>query len=286
MGSAKNLQPEKFEGMSIFRPPLCRELTGRQFSLVMDDGFDRVIHFVSDNELSVSVNGGEAAIYAYECLKAEDKTYFVNYEIPGKWPRVGVSIVLDLEQSLVTAATANLGQNPAYPRMPAIEFTFGAIEGEDGTVPTIRHGYTRDLVGRGINWCYGTFDVIHVYASERFYRVGFSPRRIESMRRKAEAEGRTFTPMANPMGAYEDYADYIKIKDDVYLVSLLETNLCRTRGHGNSLLFVMNFKDMHDVGRSFGTNDDGGDENYTFGAFGEDYDATETLNRESHYFIR
>ncbi len=87
-------------------------------------------------------------------------------------------------------------------------------------------------------------------------------------------------------GVYEDHAAYIKIKDGVYLVSLLETQLCRQRGHGNSLLFLMNLNEMHDVGRSFGTNDAGEDENYTFGAFGEDYDASDTLALKSTYYIR
>ena len=77
-----------------------------------------------------------------------------------------------------------------------------------------------------------------------------------------------------------------KVKDGVYIVSLLETLLCRTRGHGNSLLFLMNLNEMHDVGRSFGTNDKGEDENYVFGAFGCDFDAHETLERKSTFHIR
>ncbi len=285
MENKKVLAPDKFEGMSIFCPPLCCELAGRSFKLVMEDGYDYAVKFIDGKKLVFGREGDEGT-YDYECLKSEALTYFVNFEIPGRFPRVGISIVLDTEQSLATMVTSNLGQDPTYPRMTAVEFTFGAIEKPDGTVPKIRHGYTDELVGRAVNWCYGTFDVVHIYVTERLYRVGFSPRRIESMRRRAEAEGRTFTPNANPMGAYEDYAHYIKIKDDLYLVDLQETHLCRSRGHGNSLLFLMNFKDMHDVGRSFGTNDDGEDENYTFGAFGADYDASETIKRESRYFIR
>ena len=213
---------------------------------------------------------------------------FLNFEEENVFPRIGYSLVLDLEQSLVTLAIAHLGRNPKYSRMPDIEFVFGAILDELGNGPAIRHGYTADLAGRAINWNYGTFDIIHVYSSERYYRVAFSPRRIQSMIEQMKAEGRELPPPpadAN-RGVYEDYADYIKIKDGLYLVSLLETQLCRSRGHGNSLLFLMNLKEMHDVGRSFGTNDAGGDENYLFGAFGEDYDAGETLARKSTYYIR
>ena len=170
--------------------------------------------------------------------------------------------------------------------MPSADFTFGAIQRSDGTVPGIRHGYTPDLVGKAVNWNYGHFDVVHVYSSERYYRVAFSPARLRRMQERMQAEGQPAPEAGALRRVYEDYGSYVKIKDGLYIVSLLETILCRKRGHGNSLLFVMNFHDLHDVGRSFGTNDQGGDENYVFGAFGEYFDARETLEKESTYHIR
>ena len=47
----------------------------------------------------------------------------------------------------------------------------------------------------------------------------------------------------------------------------------------------MNLKEMHDCGRSFGTNAEGLDENYTFGAFGTRYDAGREMSLESMYYI-
>jgi hypothetical protein len=47
----------------------------------------------------------------------------------------------------------------------------------------------------------------------------------------------------------------------------------------------MNLNEMHDAGRSFGTSVDGKDENYTFGAFGTRYDASEEMKRPSMYYI-
>ena len=55
---------------------------------------------------------------------------------------------------------------------------------------------------------------------------------------------------------------------------------------GHSLLFVMDLNTLHDVGRSFGTNGDWGDENYTLGAFGELFDASDILAKDSTYYIR
>ena len=286
MDQQKRLEPEKFEGMSIFRPPLCHELTGKRFLLDLDDGYKWLLELNDQETLLFGKAEAAPRAYRYDCLKPEEITYFINFEEENTFPRIGYTLVLDLEQSLVTLAVASMGQDPKFPHMPAIRFIFGGIADEQGVSPSIRHGYTPDLVGRAINWCYGTFDVVHVYSSERYYRVAFSAKRMERLRARMEAEG--INPEENAAqrrGAYEDYAAYIKIKDGVYLVSLLETQLCRSRGHGNSLLFLMNLNVMHDVGRSFGTNDQGQSENYVFGAFGEDYDASETLAKPSLYFV-
>lgn len=281
----KMIEPKKFEGMSIYRPPLCHELAGRTFELAMDSGFDYCLKVKDRETLCFHKVRDAEKQYRFDCLKVEKFSYFVNFEEPGLQPRVGFTLILDLEQSLVTMAVARLGLDPKFPCMPSIDFIFGWIKREDGLVPKIRHGYTRDMVGTAINWNYGTFDVGHVYASERYYRVAFTPKRLEQMRREAEANGRT--PPDNPSrGVCEDYASYIKIKDGIYVLSLLETQLCRTVGHGNSLLFLMNLKEMHDVGRSFGTNNDLQGENYTFGAFGEYFEASDTLAKTSNYFIR
>lgn len=282
MDQQKRLEPEKYEGMSIFRPPLCHELTGKRFLFDLDDGFKWRLELKDHETLLFGKAEAAPRAYRYECLKPEEITYFINFEEEGAFPRIGYTLVLDLEQRLVTLAVANMGQDPKFPKMPAIRFVFGGILNEKGEAPTVRHGYTPDLVGRAINWNYGTFDVVHVYSSERYYRVAFSEKRLARLKARMEAEG--IKPDAR-RGAYEDYAAYIKIKDGLYLVSLLETQLCRSRGHGNSLLFLMNLNVMHDVGRSFGTNDQGQNENYVFGAFGEDYDAGETLAKPSLYFV-
>ncbi len=167
MDGKKNYEPDKFEGMSIFRPPLCRELTGKSFTLDLDDGYIRKLELIDAQTLRFGKAEGERRTYSYECLKAEEQTYFINFEEEHVFPRAAYSIVLDLEQSLVTMAVSHLGQDPKYPRMPSIDFVLGGIMGDKGEAPAIRHGYTPDLVGRAITWSYGTFDVIHVYSSER-----------------------------------------------------------------------------------------------------------------------
>ena len=280
------MKPNPFEGLSVYRPPLVYELTGRQFRLVFDDGYDRTLVFRDRKTLSFGKDGEEKD-YAYDCLKIADRCYFVNFEDPSLRPRVGITLVLDLVQDLVTMARASIYWHPAIPKMPGIDFVFGGITREDGTIPTVRHGFTADLAGKSIDWNYGSFNIAHVYATERYYRVAFTPRALARVRRNNPALfERPREPRPVQTDVYEDYGFVIKIRENIYLVGLLETMLARRNGHGNSLLVLMDLEEMHDVGRSFGTNNDGEDENYTFGTFGDFYDASDVLSKTSSYFIR
>ena len=288
MADEKKLTPDKYEGLSIFRPPLCFELAGKAFELVMDDGFDKNLVFVDEKQLKYGA-AGEEKCYEYDCLKMDDQCYFVNFEErPFTEPRLGITLILDTRESLVTAALATLGRDPKFPRMPSVDIVFGAIRKEDGTLPQVRHGFTADMAGTSIDWNYGSFNIAHVYWSERYYRVAFTPRALERVRKnnpQMMAGGDSQERRELPKAAYEDYMHAIKIRDGIYGVSLVETNLCRRNGHGNSLFFLMNLNEMHDVGRSFGTNGDNEDENYTFGAFGAWFDAKTVSEMPGMYYI-
>ena len=281
------MKPNQHTGMlSVFRPPLVYELSGRKFTLVFDDGYDRNLVFKDRKTLSFGT-AGEEKVYAYECLKAADRCYFVNFEDPALRPRLGITLVLDLEQDLVTMALARLYTNPKIPGIPSDEYVFGAILREDGTVPTVRHGYTEELRGISISWNYGNFDIAHVYASEHYYRVSFSARGLaRAYRGRPELRRGMGDRTPSPQDIYEDYLTPIKIRDRIYLVGLLETVKARKQGHGNSILVLMNLDEMHDVGRSFGSNNEGGNGNNTFGAFGAYHDASSVLARKSTLYIK
>lgn len=284
-GSEGTPAPKRFEGMSQYRPPLCYELVGRTLELVMDTGRDYVITFSDRQRLSFGEKGTEAAEYAYDCLKAEEDTYFVNFEITGAQPRTGLSFVLDMEQSLVTACRCTVGENPRYPRMCKPRIYFGAIRREDGTLNELRHGFTDDMVGKAIHWRYGDVEVLHVYSSERYYRITQTREGMEKLRTQ---KPEIFERLAKREreGVYEEPCNMIKIKDGIYVFEINEETANRSRGGGNDLFFLMNLDRLYDVGRSFGYSDQGIPENYTYGAFGEYYDASELLSKESTGFIR
>ena len=278
-------KPPVFEGMSQYRPPLCFELVGQKLELCLDDGYEYELFFKDRKVLTFGRSDQEKKEYAYDCLKPEDVTDFVNFEMTGAVPRTGATFVLDMEQSLVTANFTTIGVNPKYPKMPCPHIIFGGIRKEDGTVPTVRHGYTADLVGKAIHWQYGTLAVVHVYSSERYYRLtiakeDFIGREIPDTEEFRERRRREM------MRLYEEPGDYIKIKEGIYVFNANEELACRERGQGNNLFFLMNLNRMHDVGRSFGHNGDGNPENYTYGAFGNYYDASELLARDSTEYIR
>ena len=281
------MKPDQFTGMlSVYRPPLVYELVGKRFTLVFDDGYDRILTFRDRRTLSFGREGEEKE-YPYECLKIAEKTYYVNFEDRDFRPRTGLTLVVDLVQDLVTLATARVGVNPKVPGLPTIDFLFGGILREDGTVSDSRHGYTTDLIATSIDWNYGYFDIAHVYATEHYYRITFSPRGLARVYRGRpeyrNAENYRYTKKGD---VYEDYFTAIKIHDRIYLVSLLETVKARKVGHGNNLLLLMDLDEMHDVGRSFGSNREGGSGNNTLGAFGVFNDAGDMMARKSDLFIR
>ncbi|MBQ6603031.1 MAG: MoaF N-terminal domain-containing protein [Eubacterium sp.] len=274
--------PKKFDGFSQYRPPLSFDLLGRSFTCVMDSGYDYVLKFTDEKKLSFKEAGKRAKSYAYECLKCDDRTYFVNFELTGSNPRCGLSVVLDLEQDLTTFVFAWTGLNPKLPKLPSTSIVFGAVLKEDGTLAERRHGYTADLTGLAIHWYYSTMEVVHVYTSERYYRIALPQSFLDKMAAKG-------TPIEDGgpslVHFFEEPANYVKIKDGIYLLSFVEEQMHRELGAGGSMLYLMDLNRMHDVGRGFGIGFDGRPENYTFGAFGEPVEH-ELMDKPSYYWIR
>ena len=197
-----------------------------------------------------------------------------------------MTFFLDTEQSLVTVEYIRIGVNPRLPKLPVTEIIFGAIRKEDGSIPSIRHGYTSEMVGKAIDWNYGRLTVVHVYSSERYYRLTMSREQTELMKAR-NPEMLASLEAQNAGHVYEEPCDYIKIKDGLYIFSMTERRNNITNGQGNNLLFLMNLNRMYDVGRSFGHDGSTGlPENYTYGAYGRYYDASDVIAQKSTLFIR
>ena len=72
----------KFPGLSQYRGPLCYELAGKTFRLVMDSGKVYSLRFLDEKSLQWSEEAGPARVDAYRCLKGDDTTYLVNTRLP------------------------------------------------------------------------------------------------------------------------------------------------------------------------------------------------------------
>ena len=252
-----------YEGLlSKWKSPFCFELAGQTFHLVMDDGHEYLLNFVSGEIVMWSERGEPARWEHYECLKGDETTYFINAEMHGFKYRTGATLVLDTEQRLVTMLIATHGENPKHPFMVTQRFIFGAIKMDGEELPRKRHGYTMDMAGTRITWAYDErFVVTHVYYHPNYYRMG------------PMAASRQLTPeqiAAREKNPTDEPSTYIKIKENLYLFSFNEkTHFLREGGNGNDMTLLIDTARMHDVGRSFGL--DGRTripENYMFSAIG------------------
>ena len=229
----------EFESNEKYLKKLDYDLVGKSFYLVMDNGKDIVFNFLSGEIITYSENSSALKWEKYGCLKLDDTTFFVVLEKRGLPERTCVTTVLDLENNLVTMATTRQNVIPERKRMAFSDIVFGAIKEEGKELPIVRHHYTSDLTGKKVTWTYANgFINTHLYVSDMYYRI-----RILD------------TPDSTGIDAwnYDEPARYIKIKENVYMLSFIEENLNKmdaSKG-GNNLIILANFKTMKDVGRSF-----------------------------------
>jgi uncharacterized protein len=277
-------KPE-FYGLARYCPPFNYELAGKQFRLVMDKENDYYVSFLTGSTLEWSKFSDAKIIREnYECAKIDDLTYFVNFELSNYSPRTNITLVLDMEQRLVTFVRTYTGFSERYPYLVESDFDFGAIDIPGFPLPDKRHGYTTDLVGKRACWTYGpNMSIVHVYYSPNYIRATFPPDRKPQepadpgMREEMERY------------PYDEPTTYIKIKHGIYVVSVIEKNRSRRGDTGNSLLFLMDMIRVHDVGRSFGnTPPDSGavrPENYLFAAYGDFVYSDGVLESQKNVYI-
>jgi hypothetical protein len=248
----KNICQYGRDSIVQYCPPLCFELSGQMFELVMDDGYDFFLNFTSEKTLEWNRAGAEVSSAHYECLKGDESTYLVSYELENVIPRVNHTFVIDMENMLVTRIIARIGQNPKYPYLISTEFDFGAIRREASALTFKRHGYTSDMIGTAVEWTYGSsLTTVHIYYCANFYRL-ISPR-------DNPEDDWAFTELMRALPSSDEPAVYIKIKDGMYLFSLTEQNAEKlTQGRfmfrSNTLCFLQNYKRLYQVGRGFGTS--------------------------------
>lgn len=229
----------EFETNEKYLKKLDYDLAGKCFHLVMDNGRDIIYNFLSGEILTYSENGSPLKWEKYGCLKIDESTFFVVFEKRGLPERTCITNVLDLENSLVTVATTRQNVIPERKRMAFSDIVFGAIKKEGEELPVARHHYTSDLIGKQVTWTYANgFVNTHLYVSDMYYRI-----------RVLDAPDNAAADAWN----YDEPARYVKIKENIYMLSFIEENLNKMdplKG-GNNLIILADMKNMRDVGRSF-----------------------------------
>ncbi len=251
---SSTLQPESsFEGISQYRQPLCFELSGKFFDFIFDDKRELLVEFKDKQNVSITEDG-QTEGHKYEALKCRDLIYLVLIEKKGRKPREGIIFVIDLEQYLVTGNFLTQGAVEGYERLVVRDLTFGRIARPGAPITAKRHEYTKDLIGKKIEYTYSPyFSIIHIYR-EKDCRVA----NTEMMKKR----GLSSVPMDK---FFEEPCIYIKITDGVYVFSWIESNY----GSGTQGFMLMDTDRTHDVGCFFGVAPDGKPECYLVSAVGK-----------------
>ncbi|MCE5342841.1 MAG: NAD(P)H-binding protein [Eubacteriales bacterium] len=264
------IRPERpaFEGMSQYCEPFNFELAGQTLRLVLDNGKKYVASFLDGHSLRWGEEGAAGAVEYYDCAKGAEDVYFVNFELVNGKPRTNLTLIVDTAERLVTMVKTITGYHKKFPYMTDSTYFFGAIDVPGFELPTRRHKFTTDLLGKRIHWHYAPgVEIVHVYYATDYMRVAMP---------EGKGWGNTDPVEWDEMirrEPYDEPAAFIKIKHGLYVVSCMEKNMACRGWTGNSLLFLIDTVRVHDVGRSFGhAGMETGKvhtENYLFGAFGE-----------------
>jgi len=248
----KPLNPKKYV------TEFCTELVGKSFMFVMDDGYEYVASFLTGDAVMWAKHGEPFVWEKYHCLKSDDTTYFVIMDVANAEVRTLRTVVIDLEQALVTFQIARQGLVPGRPRLVKTEFIFGAIRQDNKELTFKRHAFSDELVGRKITWHYSSgFVNTHIYTSENYYRI----RPLEKEIAPADSSQEVLDKIKaqeeqDAKWLYEEPFRCVKIKDNCWLCSGIEENMNRVNNMtgGNNLVFLTNMNVGLDVGRTFSMN--------------------------------
>lgn len=234
-----------------YSQPKTYELVGKTFRLVMDSGYDIELNFISEETCRWKVIGSETMDSAYHCVKADDTTYFLSVQVSSDENHM---YVLEIEQRLVTRQTLTKGLNPKMPCILTSVFDFGAIDVDGYRLPFKRHCFTVEMLGTCAQWRWGMDHYTkHAYLESDYYRITWDD---------AGATADSFDESCEIQPATDEPARFVKIKDQMYLFSLIESNSERFLGENqnfrsNDLTLLQNYDKGFLTGFGFGARRNG-----------------------------
>jgi hypothetical protein len=91
-------------GIDQYCPPFCFELAGQSFFFEMDDGYDYELKIIDEKTLEWNFVGKEPAKAEYLCLKGDDTTYLLSFELQGVKQRKTILSLLIRKTGLLRAS--------------------------------------------------------------------------------------------------------------------------------------------------------------------------------------
>ena len=233
------------------RPPFSEKLAGKVLTIKFGDHPELTYKFDSAESLEWSEAGSPFKKEYCQTMELYEGSnlFYLNHVRSYTFPTVGLAFIIDMDKGLVTLVHASIGGNDRIREVDR-SFHFGYIANEGGTAPQQLHDFTKEMEDLIIDWNYdkkGSVVARHIYVNHKykFDRILINGATI------------------NCTGMY---CDYVKIRDNIYIMSWIETN---TQGvQGCALIDLRDRSKVYDVGSFFGINRAGNFESYTFGAKG------------------
>ena len=209
------------------RLPDSASLVGKELTVRYDDGPALEYRFDGARKLRWR-RAGETPWReeAYTAWEPAPNVIFFGHLLGGAQRHDCVAIAVDFDNALTTCVQGTLG-TPYMANEASRKTWFGVVEMDGLTPPQYRrHRFTDELVGRALTWNYSPgLTSMHVYTTPHsFSWIIF---------------------LGNDAGGLEwsGPAQYVKLRDDLYLFNWLEEACNGTLG-----ILVINTRTMHDCG--------------------------------------
>ena len=178
------------------------------------------------NELFFSEEGEPEKKCWVNVRTMDHEVYFLNFLVPGYAMSRQITMIADMVTGCATIVDAHVGTPNSNIDVDR-DFWFGRLEGDFAGGEL--HGFTTELLGKSIVWDYGNkpIRVKHIYTCDVYYTY---------VNRHPEG----FWMASNP-------ADYVKIRDGLYLFSFIEE-----RQLGIQAIFLIDLKEVRDIGCFYG----------------------------------
>ena len=216
---------------------------GKKLKFRSDNGFVIEYEFTTDKELKYRIEGdSEWHTEKYRpTLLDDDLVILAHYCSTIERPTC-IVLALDFSNGCATCIYSKMGTNYEV-RDVDPDYYFGTIDME-GLKPLriFRHGFTDELLGRAFTWTYSDLMTsIHMYNAPRSYSWTII------------TSGEPGSPAYRAGGpVWSSPCEYIKLRDDVYIVNWVEH-----KWEGLMGCAAMNLRIMHDCGFTFGVMHDG-----------------------------